>query len=47
MLNQEGHKISWVGIELEKKWCDIAESRLEKLNVKMGAPYEELSSSDQ
>ena len=34
MLNNEGHKISWVGIELEKQWCDIAELRLKKLNDK-------------
>lgn len=30
-LNKEGHKISWIGIELEKKWCDIAAQRLTKL----------------
>jgi site-specific DNA-methyltransferase (adenine-specific) len=34
MLNREGHKITWLGIELEKQWCEVAESRLKKLNVK-------------
>lgn len=28
-LNKEGHNISWLGIELEKQWCDIAEERIE------------------
>lgn len=27
-LNAKGHKIKWIGIEIEKKWCDIAEERL-------------------
>jgi len=31
-LNQSGHKIKWMGIELEKKWCDLAESRLSQIN---------------
>jgi len=31
ILNKEGHKISWVGIEIEKKWCDIAKSRIKKI----------------
>lgn len=30
-LNLEGHHIRWTGIELEKKWCDIAELRLKNL----------------
>lgn len=30
-LNREGHNISWIGIELEKKWCDIAQKRLDKI----------------
>ena len=30
-LNQQGHKIKWIGIELEQKWCDIAQERLIKL----------------
>lgn len=30
-LNMEGHKITWTGIELEKKWCDVAHSRLENI----------------
>jgi DNA modification methylase len=31
MLNHEGNHISWVGIELEKKWCDVAQERLDKI----------------
>ncbi len=27
-LNREGHNISWIGIEIEKRWCDIAQMRL-------------------
>ena len=27
-LNAEGHNISWIGIELEQRWCDIAQERL-------------------
>ena len=27
-LNQQGHKISWLSIELEKKWVDISNDRL-------------------
>lgn len=27
-LNRQGHRIKWTGIELEKKWCDIANNRL-------------------
>lgn len=30
-LNREGHKIKWVGIELEKKWVDITNQRLTKI----------------
>jgi DNA modification methylase len=30
-LNKQGHRIKWIGIEIEKKWCDIAEDRLLKL----------------
>ncbi len=30
-LNKKGHKIKWIGIELEKKWCDVANSRLNKI----------------
>lgn len=30
-LNRQGHKIRWIGIELEQKWCDIAERRLAEL----------------
>jgi len=27
-LNSEGHKIKWIGIELEKKWVDIGKYRI-------------------
>ena len=27
-LNRQGHNIKWIGIELEKKWVDIAKKRL-------------------
>ena len=30
-LNKQGHEISWLGIELEHKWCDIAAERLAAL----------------
>lgn len=30
-LNREGHKISWIGIEIEKHWCDIAQARLDNI----------------
>ena len=30
-LNKQGHKIKWIGIELEQKWCDVAEKRLENI----------------
>ena len=33
-LNAQGHHIKWLGIELEQKWCDIANNRLENIEVK-------------
>lgn len=30
-LNKQGHHIRWIGIELEKKWCDIATERLKRI----------------
>ncbi len=30
-LNAEGHKIKWIGIEIEQKWCDVANNRLAKI----------------
>ena len=30
-LNLQGHNIRWTGIEIEKKWCDIAHKRLQKV----------------
>lgn len=30
-LNKQGHDIRWIGIELEKKWCEVANDRLSKL----------------
>ena len=30
-LNLQGNNIKWTGIEIEKKWCDIAQKRLKSL----------------
>ncbi len=30
-LNKEGHSIKWTGIEIEKKWCEIAKKRVEQV----------------
>ena len=30
-LNRQGSRITWTGIEIEKKWCDIARNRLTSL----------------
>lgn len=30
-LNKEGHSIRWTGIELESKWCNVAQERLNKI----------------
>ncbi|MCD8297052.1 MAG: site-specific DNA-methyltransferase [Prevotella sp.] len=30
-LNREGNSIKWTGIEIEKKWCEIAKNRLNNL----------------
>lgn len=30
-LNQQGHNIKWIGIELEQQWVDIANDRLKKV----------------
>lgn len=30
-LNKEGHNIKWIGIELEQKWSDICEKRLDSI----------------
>lgn len=30
-LNKQGHHTKWIGIELEKRWCDVAEQRLSKI----------------
>ena len=30
-LNKDGHHIKWLGIELEKRWCDIAQQRLDSI----------------
>lgn len=32
-LNQLGHNIKWTGIEIEKKWCEIAQQRLADLYI--------------
>ena len=31
-LNQQGHRIEWTGIELENKWCDVAQQRITAIN---------------
>lgn len=33
-LNAEGHNIKWIGIELEQRWCDVAEERLNNITKK-------------
>ena len=30
-LNKQGHRIKWVGIEIQKEWVDIGNERLQKL----------------
>lgn len=30
-LNKQGHNIRWIGIELEKQWCEVADERLKKI----------------
>jgi DNA modification methylase len=30
-LNKEGHHIVWTGIEMEERWCDVANERLNKI----------------
>ena len=30
-LNKTGHNIQWTCIEIEKKWCDIANKRLAEI----------------
>ena len=30
-LNKQGHHIIWTGVEIEKKWCDVAISRLNSI----------------
>lgn len=37
-LNQIGHKIRWIGIELEERWCKVAEERLERLKIETVQP---------
>jgi DNA modification methylase len=31
LLNKEGSNIKWTGIEIEKKWCKIAQKRLKSI----------------
>lgn len=31
ILNKDGHNIKWIGIELEKKWVDISNHRVEAI----------------
>lgn len=30
-LNKQGHKITWIGIEIEEHWCEVAKDRLAKI----------------
>lgn len=30
-LNRTGHAIKWTGIEIEKRWCDVAKERISKI----------------
>jgi DNA modification methylase len=30
-LNRQGHHIRWIGIEIEKHWCDVAQQRLDRI----------------
>lgn len=30
-LNRQGHKIRWIGVEIEPRWCQVAEERLAKI----------------
>lgn len=30
-LNRSGHEIMWTGIEIEKRWCKVAQGRINKL----------------
>lgn len=30
-LNLAGHSIKWIGSEIEERWCDVANSRIEKV----------------
>ncbi len=30
-LNKEGNEIKWTGIELEKRWCNVAEERIKQI----------------
>lgn len=31
-LNQQGHDIKWIGLELEQRWVDVTNERLQKLH---------------
>ena len=30
-LNEKGNSIEWLGIEIEKRWCDIAQKRIDQI----------------
>lgn len=30
-LNRKGHRIRWVGIEIESKWCEVAQNRISSI----------------
>lgn len=37
-LNQQGHKITWLSVELEKRWVDISNDRLKAISLNSEAP---------
>ena len=34
-MNRNGHNITWTGIELEKKWCDVAKLRIASIGKEL------------
>lgn len=37
-LNQQGHRITYIGIELEKKWTEVAKNRIEAIKAEPEIP---------
>jgi len=40
ILNRSGHRIKWMGIELENKWCQLAEKRLSSINSEVELKFQ-------